>query len=545
MVTERIRIGQKELSVGDRYYARLNAFPVSENPVTIGGKIEDIRGGGFYGRAIILEDRDIIIKTAEPDSWHLLWRKLNWKTRPFPPQTSENAALLDHLSTRIIHIVVPLFTEGEVITPDSYGYIDMGPLGYAQVLERMHGHGARFGTDENARVRTHRKNIWNLGISLGLEHAAQIHPKNPFGKQNVWLNENGQIIWLDTLPAIRHTGFVLPAFHFRFHKEVKEEIGNGKTTFNHLHTERLKAHLHVKSRQLGSYDHDRLEYYLSSYESVWGEYQQEIREESRTLVIADALRRGMITQQQAETLCRSSFAYRNFIFRTMIEPAARAFSEFIQQSPIYRAGFDRQFQRAILRFFQDPDFRQQRILENTVLKGTKEAYLHGLITEDEWNDSLNAIATSQMPTEEKRKLMSAYALLQTYYIITGRIIDSISYPTMISAPFAENPGARFALGFFIDMAIPPIIRVAATTAIAAIMKQNLSVATKVSAWPKLGSWLALSADFAHRSGNRSEMIWHYTKRGLIASLSKMLRPWGGWNTDLEERLYDALRVEKW
>ena len=67
----------------------------------------------------------------------------------------------------------------------------------------------------------------------------------------------------------------------------------------------------------------------------------------------------------------------------------------------------------------------------------------------------------------------------------------------------------------------------------------------VSAIPKLGGYLAVPADMAKRLGNRSEMIWHYTKRGVIASLSKIMRPWGGWNSDLEEKLWQNLGVEKW
>jgi len=152
---------------------------------------------------------------------------------------------------------------------------------------------------------------------------------------------------------------------------------------------------------------------------------------------------------------------------------------------------------------------------------------------------------SQLSQKQRRKLASTYLGLQAWYTISSNIINAVSIPLIASSIVAENPGVRLALGLFVDIVVPPVVRMASTLAVSLMTKQELKTAIKVSALPKLGGYLAVPADMAHRFGNRSEMIWHYTKRGLIASLSKVLRPWGGWNSDLEATLWEKLRVESW
>lgn len=548
MSPERLKIGQKELAIGDRYYCPINKLTPHPQPSTIiGGVVEDIRGGGFYGKTLLFKDKDAVIKTAEPDAWHLLWRAVNWELRPFPPQSIKLAAQLDYLSASIIHRIVPRVTDGQIVTPDSIGYADLGKIGYGQALERMRGRGTRFenGLEENIKFTRAREQIWKVGVTLGIEHAAQAHPENPFGKQNIWTTEDGQMIWLDVMPAIHHTGFVWPGFYFHFHKDVRKRIGNGETTFNQLHTERLRSYLEANPNFITGTQKDELDFYLDTYDEISTKYAQEMNLDRRELVIEDALRRGIVTSDQARKLYASDIAYGKFLLGTIAKPAFGAFSDFIQQRMIYRAAFDQQFKADIRRFLRDPNFRRQRIAEHSILRGMREAYSYGLITEAEWNDAWKLIKQPLMPNSEAKKLITTYLSLQAWYIISSSLINAVSVPTMASALIAENPGARFALGLFIDWVVPVIVRGASTAAVSLLTKQDLRTAIKVSALPKVGGYLAVPADLAHRFGKQSEKIWHYTKRGLIVSLSKVLRPWGGWNSDLEAQLWEKLKVEQW
>ena len=534
MVKEKIQIGPQEIIPGSSF--TVEALSPIAKPVTVGGEVEAIRGGGFYGKVILLKDK--VIKTTEPDSWHELWRHINWGLFPFPSQSSELAAQLDFLAGRIINRIVPAVTNGRVITPDSIGYVDLGKIGFGQAIERMSGRGARFYPEnENKLFNQTRQEIWQLGIALGLEQAAQVHPDNPFGKQNLWTTDDGQMIWLDVLPAIKHTGWVWPAFNFKFHKDVREKIGDGDETFNRIHTDRLRQFFGNRSEELSEC--------LDVYDEILRQFSGEMETDKRTLVIEDAVRRGLVSSGKAEELMNSDAAYVAFLAGTVVRPALGAFMEFISDTHLYRAFADRQSQTDIMRFVRDPMFRRQRFIEHTILNGAREAYNLGLINEREWEGAWDVLSQPAISKTEARKLASTYLGLQAWYTISSSIINSVSIPLMASSIVAENPGARLALGLFVDIVVPPVVRMASTLAVSLMTKQELKTAIKVSALPKLGGYLAVPADMAYRFGNRSEMIWHYTKRGLIASLSKVLRPWGGWNSDLEATLWDKLRVERW
>jgi len=544
MSKEKIQIGKQEIAVGNSFSTKAMS-PVEESTL-IGGVVEDIRGGGFYGRAILFEDE--VIKTSEPDSWHKLWRHINWGLFPFPPQSSKLAAELDFLSGRIINRIIPNLTEGRVVTPDSIGYTDLNEIGFAQVLERMRGRGARFdvGVAESDLFATTRESLTNLGQSLGLEHVAQIHPDNPFGKPNIWTTAEGQMIWLDVLPAIRHTGWVWPAFNFKFHRDIREKIGGGKETFNKIHTDKLRKFLAEDAKSLfNSTEKDELDTYLTLYEERLEEYVQEQGKDKRVRVVEDAVHRGIISSDKGKEIMQSNLAYASFLSKTVIQPALIAFKEVIDNTAIYRAFADKEFQADIGKFVKDPIFRQEKFVEHTILRGARDAYNLGLITQTEWEDAWNLLTKSTSSPTEAKKLTSTYLGLQAWFTISSNIVNSISIPVIASSVVAENPGARLALGLFIDIVVPPLVRVASTLTTSLMTKQELKTAAILSAIPKLGGYVAIPADMAKRLGNRSEMIWHYTKRGIIASLSKIMRPWGGWNSDLEEKLWQNLGVEKW
>lgn len=541
---ERIRVGNQELRPGDYLAFQGKSVPEFQES-SYGGTIEDIRGGGFYGRAIVFHD--FVVKTTQPDSWHLLWRRLNriqsHGSVVFPPQESEHAAKLDHLSANIIHKLVPHATGGIVISPESYGYTIIDQLGFAQIMERLQGRGARFNAvvDENARFGAVRKKIWELGVAAGIEHAAQVHPNNPFGKPNLWTIDGDRFVWLDTLPAISHTGFVLPAFYFNFHNDVRRKIGNDELTFNRIHTDKLRVFIERNTQVIPDVIVQELFGHLHLYDEIWEMYKDELRDE-RQVFIGSALKNKIISVEHAIRLSSSDLEYYAFLTKMVVEPAVNAFIEFVESTPFSRVFRDQQFRQDIVRFIHEPQFRAEKIMENIALKGVKDAYLHGLISEYEYRQAWDIL---QSKSRNNNKLAATYLFLQTHYLVTGAIINSISIPVMASAIFAEDPLARLSLGLFIDWVVPSIVRASSTLVVALATQQNLTAAIVASSVPKAGSYIAIPADVAHRFGKQSEQIWHYTKRGIVASFSSILRPWGGWNSDLEERLWETLQAEKW
>lgn len=542
-MTERLKSGGKEITIGSTISFDLRGVNGGELQ-NAHGVVEDIRGGGFYGKALLFQD--FVVKTTEPDPWHLLWRRINRLASHgsiiFPSQVSETAARLDSLSTQIIHKTIPYLTEGRVVSPNAFGYTELESLGFAQVVERMSGRGANFnvGSGEKVKFKEIREKIWGLGIVLGLEQAAQVHPNNPFGKPNLWTTDGENFIWLDTLPAIPHTGFVLPAFNFGFHRDVREKIGNGDLTFNRIHTDRFRSAVRAKAGQFPPNVLDELDLYSTQYDEAWKDNTQELSDEKK-LLIDFAVRNGVINSSQAERILNSSVEYFAFVAKMIIDPAVRAFVEFAEETSVGRIFSDEQFRQDITRFISDPQFRADKIIKNTTLRGVENAYQLGLISSEEYEESWRIFQTKN----HSNKLAKTYLFLQSYYLITGAIINSISIPVIASSVIAENPIARLSLGLFIDLVVPSVVRAASTAVVGLATQQDLKAAIIASSIPKAGSYIGVPADVAHKFGGQSELIWHYTKRGIIASLSKILRPWGGWNSDLEERLWDKLRVEKW
>lgn len=541
-MAERLKIGNQEVGVGTKLDLKISEIGNSISEYH--GTVEDIRGGGFYGKALLFPD--LVVKTTQPDPWHLFWRRVNRLASHgsviFPSQVSEAAAKLDFLSTKIIHKTIPHLTKGLVTSPDSLGFTELESLGYAQVLERMHGRGARFDValEENTRFKNVRHMIWNLGVALGLEHSAQVHPKNPFGKPNLWTTDGERFIWLDTLPAIPHTGFVFPFFYFDFHKDVNQKIGMGHPTFNRIHTDRFRSTIHTEPKLIPTSTLDELDHYLCQYDHAWEIMTQESNDDRKSL-INFAIKNGVISQNEGERISNSDVEYCAFITKMVVSPAINAFIEFTQNTPIGKTFYDERFRRNTIRYITNPQFRRDALVKNGVLKGIEHAYQLGLISEEEYEESWNILRTNI----HGDRLTNTYLFLQSYYLITGALINSISIPIVASSIIAENPMARLSLGLFIDLVIPSVVRAASTATIGLITHQDLSAATIASSIPKLGSYIGVPADIAHKFGKESELIWHYTKRELIASLSKVLRPWGGWNSDLEAILWERLRMEKW
>ncbi|MCJ7739846.1 hypothetical protein MUP32_00830, partial [Candidatus Microgenomates bacterium] len=204
--------------------------------------IEDIRGGGFFGQVLIPGKEDFVVKTSLPDPWHHFWRTVNWDFRDIPARDDETQTQLTHLAVKLIHDVLPIVSNNRFYSPDSLGYTRLA-TGFAQVVEKLDGRGPRFdlSTNEYDRFRQAQSQLRRIAYSLGLEHVGQIHPDNPFAMANLWFDEkNKQFIWLDTIPAIPHKGWIWPFFNYPFHQKIRDHFDMKEPTFDRIHTDRFR-----------------------------------------------------------------------------------------------------------------------------------------------------------------------------------------------------------------------------------------------------------------------------------------------------------------
>lgn len=204
-------------------------------------RVEAVRGGGFFGQVLILDRPPFVLKTAIPDPLHDFWRRVNWRAKDFPYQDSELDAKLGSVKTDLIHDAVEPITQGVFYAPRSFGYTRL-PGTFAQAVERLYGRPPRYDNhqDEFRLFRKAQAQLTDIAYMLGLEHAGQVHPDNPFAMANIWWNPDfKRWEWLDTLPAIRHTGLVLPMpLPFKFHDQIRRRFypDTNDVTFDRIHT---------------------------------------------------------------------------------------------------------------------------------------------------------------------------------------------------------------------------------------------------------------------------------------------------------------------
>ncbi len=272
-------------------YAPGDQFQIDIKYLSAGGEqaseskvvnVADVRGGGFFGKVLILRGEGFVIKTTQPDPWQHFWRIVNWDFKPFPAQQDELSAQIEHLSTQIIHLTLPIVSGGKFYSPRSIGYTLLAN-GFAQVIEKMSGRGPRFDKagNEYELFRQAQSELATIALSLGLEAVGQIHPDNPFSMANLWLDESrNRFVWLDTNAAIRHTGWVKPIFYFKFHKRIRNEFGGKELTFNKIHADRFRATLKRKQGEFDEKIYAMIMNYLDLYERLWN--RRKVRHENQS-----------------------------------------------------------------------------------------------------------------------------------------------------------------------------------------------------------------------------------------------------------------------
>lgn len=511
MFSER-RFEQKGIKTGTDFAAeitRITPETYSESS-DFKGSIKDIRGGGFYGKTLIFEDS--VIKTGKPDSWHEFWRNLNWG-KPFPPQAFETAAILDHLSTTIINKTMPL---KNILTPKSLGYTDLGELGFGQAIERMFGTIPQFdeGGKENMAIENARRQIWELGKQMGIESAAQVHPDNPFGKPNLWLGENDVIIWLDLLPAIRHTYFVYPFFRYPFHKDVNKHLKRFSTTFNKIHSNKMRDFIIKNPSLFSSTKKEEVFWYLNTYDEFYADYEY--------LSELDYESAKEFTKVQASSWQR--LAYESAI-------------DFISNAPIANLAFDPEKRSDLVRFILNRNFRNKTVIEGSLLRGAKQAYENGLISEEKFIELLDRATEGDL---------KYYAEMQIFYALMTRATDvlagMLATPALfINDPILQEQFLNAALKTFLFL--PSAIKVVSAAIVHTMKKADMRIVMLSSWLPAAGTYLSVPLQAAY-SSSKNEELWHYTKRWMVSLLSKILSPAsGGIGTDKEEKLWKALKLQ--
>lgn len=508
-------------------------------------RILEVHDGGFYGRVLALEKNpNVVIKLTQPDPWHEFWRLINWRGA-FPPQTSKIAAQHDHLSTRIISEILPYVTDGAVSSPKSYGYTFFDKLGYAQVLERMSGRPPRFDLSENevGLITQTQHALLEVGTELGLEQVGQIHPDNPFAFANLWIDEFRGIIWLDTLPAFRHTSFVAPFFHFGFHEDIRERLGGGDITFNKIHTERFRNRLEQYRSSIPKDLLESLYEDLATYDEIAALIENE-KQSDRSTFISSCLECGLLNQSQAEDLLNSHVRYARFIAELTAEPLIEVVSRFITTRAPIRLLRDEDFRNSLYitlrQVIKDPDFRMEFINNKYALAGINEAYREGFFSEEEITEMKKVVESASFNSSDQRKKAIVYANLQVSYLISSWILNAIEASSYLSAFFVDNPKSAIATGVFTGWVLPSIVRPIITKAAQELSGVDLRGAIIASVAPKVGGYWAIPINLSLTAGSEFPEIWHYTLRRAVARLSALLKPWGGWGTQHEAELWNSL-----
>lgn len=510
----------RQYSAGDRINFTLHT--VSPNGLVTcerkEAEIQRVRDGGFFGRVLIPKDKPFIIKTSVPDPWHDLWRRVNWGFREFPSQMSETQARLDHMSMNLIAGVLPILTNGKYYAPRSLGYTYFNN-GFAQVIEKLDGRGPRYDLekDEYSEFRQAQRELTDLILNLGLEQAGQIHPRNPFAMANIWKNQGtDRWEWLDTLPAIRHTVFVWPLFYFPFHRELRNYFcpETGDITFNKIHTDLFLNEIQRQKHLFTEDIYQRLLDNINLYEQLW---QQKRAEGESSQDIPGTFRAAFESGKQFLPKVLSK------VVRGIVSP---------------------------IRIIVDPHYRNR-----LVLNGVEQAFEHNLISQEELQETEEIIFNRRLPASQlRRKFLSLVTLPVSYAgtSVTLKSSEALIYLSILGQegwealqreglnyllnPDLAEKAPQLGLLFVGFRLFPSIIRPLETIIIAKALNVDLKAAIRISAIPALGQHLAVPAQIGVSFGSKSEALWHYTVRNMIAKFSS-ISPTGGWGTQLEGQLW--------
>jgi len=519
--------------------------------------LTDKKGGGFYGNVYFTEGGlqnemgeplDYVVKTTETGPFHTFLRDLHWK-ESFPSNSNLFAAQLDHLSMRMLHRIIPFAMGGTVVTPDSYGYGLTGN-GYVQFIEKMKGRIPHLG-EESHRLQDIRKKLFNVCVEIGAEHGGQIHPDNPRGKPNLWVDPNdplnAPIIWLDLTPAIQHKGRAL-WFKFPFHHDMKERFGGEDITYNRFHTDRLRAYVAEHAYEWEPEAMSEVLGYADVYDQVWEQYVESRRaktEQEKDSFLQFALEQQILTEEQASVFRESSRAYKNWVSKVFLKdlavmakelPKKLSTGEFLTRDNFAKI-FSGKMPLTGLPWF-NVNYMKRQLLIHYPMRGYKKAFDEGLLSQADWDKAIMDI---------EAKNINHLLAIQFFYIAESWLCNAWVAELALKLPTAEHKALHLAYMAAIDRVMPTILRGTTTATISKLTGEDLRRAFIASLTPIFGSYIPIPAQLSAES----EEMWYLTRRMMVSYYSKVRHPvGGGYGGDREEELMEyftqlATRVNDW
>jgi hypothetical protein len=386
--------------------------------------VEGLAGGGFRGKVIVLPDS--VLKTGITTPTKKFLRELNGAIPDFHPASSPLYANLDHIASRALFTVVEAIGEGDITMPEPLGFVDLGSSGFAQHIERVNGRVASFLDDgeENRKIDSARHFIWEvIGKQFGFEHSAQVHPKNPYGRPNLWIGENGKVIWLDFLAAFPLKGRALPNPKiYEFHKDAQNVFGH--------------------DRPMDGINIEMFRRALKNYRSLFSDVQLEKLD--MLLPVYESISVDLNKQKVVRAEKNSVFGNLAHISKSGLEAV------YYNADKLVPSIFTDDMARMRLYFFiTNGGYAQDTIINKTLLSGVAKARNHGLVTKEDYEKSLGFLS----PKDAR-----IFRRMQLGFFTMSRTADLVSIPFYASVATSENLGRNSLITLMVHQIGPNIIR---------------------------------------------------------------------------------------
>jgi len=468
--------------------------------------IHGLAGGGFRGEVILLPDS--VLKTGVTTPTKKLLRELNGSLPDFHPAGSCIYATHDYIATKALHEVVSAVGEGEIIMPEPIGFVDLGHNGFAQQIERVDGRIVSFldHDTENRKVEAARHFIWEvIGKEFGFEHSAQVHPENPFAKPNLWIGENGKVIWLDFLAAFPLKGRAWPnPKKYEFHVDAQKVFGHERP-MDGINTEMFYSAMLKHRSRFSNEQIQKLEKLMPIYESISAELRKEKASRGAN---------GSLSRSVAQ-LSKSSFRAGSDMAMKLVPPVVTDRSEKARSRPLPPN------EKSVTR----------TVLSKTLLSGVASARKHGLVSQKDYESSLGFLS----PKDAR-----LFTTMQLGFFMMSRVSDVVSLPFYAFAATSENPVKNLLLTGLVHQVGPNILRGITTIIVGKRSGKNLNRMAAQSCIPVFGTYLSIPLQITREYGEHGDLIKHYGRRSMAAKLSK-LKPSGGWGSDAEMDVWNAAK----
>jgi hypothetical protein len=475
-------------------------------------KIEKIIGTGFFGEVIFPEDKDFVIKTTTPSSpTKKLLRSANWQLEQFPSQINEDAAILDHLGTHLMHLALKKFSKGKLYSPESLGYTLL-PNGYAQVLEKVSGRGPSFfGTyHEYVIFKENQKRAGELLYSLGFEQGSQIDADNPLGLPNFWFDKaNKRWVVMDTLAAFQLKP-TMGLVAFKFHKKAQERFypdDPHAVPYNTVHTEILMDQMSKNKDLFTDEEYEEMISSIVIYREIKGRFDRTFANEKD---FKDATKTAILAGKE--------------IFEKLTVGIGKGVVSKVAKIKPLLKGDVTEFQKNLLLF------------------GVRKAAEKGHISQEQLEE-LQANFQNKNLADLKGPATKATALATGYWGLSRMVnmaelgvYANLGYDVSIQGigDLTKIMGYAPELMPYILAAriVGGAVRFPFTKISETVTGSDLKVASRVSWIPIIGDSLAVFGQFGADIGRDGALINHYNIRHLVSRISA-LHPLGGEGTDHE------------